>query len=125
MVSALGFEVVTLGQISFIEQATIFYTSDLIVGEHGSGLANLVFCREGTKVIEIFSAFWMYPCFYAVAASVGLDYHFLVAGSEKMCPRIAERMGSEPIENVAVDWNKSSKYRIDVNDLQRKILEVM
>jgi capsular polysaccharide biosynthesis protein len=125
MISALGFEVVTLRQLSFIEQATIFYTSDVIVGEHGSGLANLVFCREGTKVIEIFSAFWMYPCFYAIAASVKLKYHFFVAESERICPLVAERMGSEPIENVVVDWEKSSKYRIDANDLQRKILDVL
>jgi capsular polysaccharide biosynthesis protein len=116
---------VTLRQLSFIEQATIFYTSDVIVGEHGSGLANLVFCREGTKVIEIFSPFWMYPCFYAIAASVKLKYHFFVAESERICPLVAERMGSEPIENVVVDREKSSKYRIDANDLQRKILDVL
>ena len=122
MVSALGFEIVTLSQMSFIEQAKIFYTSDLIIGEHGAGLANLVFCREGTKVIEVFSAFWIHPCFYAIALSVGLEYHFLVAGSEQICPIMAERMGTEPIENVLGDWDKSAEYKIDVNELQEKIL---
>src|SRR5262249_42925515 len=121
----LGFEVVTLSQLSFIEQAKLFYTSDVIVGEHGAGLANLVFCREGATVIEIFSAFWMYPCFYALARSAGLKYHFLVAGSEHVCPLEVEKMGSEPIDNVGVDWDKSSQYRIDVKDLQKKIVEVI
>src|ERR1700732_1949092 len=26
----------------------------------------LLFCRKGTKVIEIFTAFWIAPCFYAI-----------------------------------------------------------
>src|SRR5262249_29201510 len=51
MVAALGFEVVILSKFSFLEQAAIFYMSDVIVAEHGAGLANLLFCREGTKVI--------------------------------------------------------------------------
>jgi capsular polysaccharide biosynthesis protein len=125
MVSALGFEVVTLSQLSFAEQAKVFHTSDFIVGEHGAGLANLVFCRKGTKVIEILSAFWMYPCFYAIAVSAGLEYHFFVAGAEEICPVIAERMDTRLIEHVVVDWDKSSRYRIDANELQNKILAVM
>ena len=124
MVSALGFEVVTLGQLSFIEQAKIFYTSDLIIGEHGAGLANLVFCREGTKVIEIFSAFWMYPCFYAIAKAARLEYHFLVTGLDQIHP-FAERMGTEPMESVSVDGGRSSKYMVDVCELERKILKTI
>jgi capsular polysaccharide biosynthesis protein len=124
MVSALGFEVVTLSKLSFLEQATIFHTSDVIVGEHGSGLANLVFCREGTKVIEILNRFWMYPCFYAIAISVGLEYHFHVAGPEQ-CRAVAERIASGPIDNSFVDWEQSSKYDIDVANLRTKILNVM
>ena len=42
MVVALGFEVIELSRLSFIEQATLFYKSDVIVAEHGAGLANLV-----------------------------------------------------------------------------------
>jgi hypothetical protein len=125
MVSALGFEVVTLSQLSFIEQAKVFHTSDFIVGEHGAGLTNLVFCRKGTKVIEILNAFWMYPCFYAIAVSAGLEYHCFVAGAEQICPVIAERMDTQPIERVVVDWIKPSKYTIDVKELHKKILAVM
>ena len=124
MVSALQFEVITLGQLSFIEQAKIFYTSDLIIGEHGAGLANLVFCREGTKVIEIFSAFWMYPCFYAIAKAARLEYHFLVTELDQIHP-FAERMGTEPMESVSVDGGRSSKYMVDVCELERKILKTI
>jgi capsular polysaccharide biosynthesis protein len=116
---------VALSRLSFLEQAAIFYTSDIIVGEHGSGLANLVFCREGTKVIEIFNAFWMYPCFYAIARSVGLEYHSYVAGSEQVCARVAERIASRPIDNSFVDRDKSSEYNVDVANLRVKVLDVM
>ncbi len=100
MVSALGFEVVIPGKLTFLEQAAVFHTSDVIIGEHGAGFANLVFCRERTKVMEIFNAFWMSPCFYSLARSVGLEYHFYVAGSDLICPSVVEKMGSGPIEEV-------------------------
>ena len=48
-----NFEEVALSQISFTDQVNLFNNADKIVGLHGAGFANLVFCREGTKVLEI------------------------------------------------------------------------
>jgi len=31
----------------------IFLNSDLIISPHGSNLSNIIFCKKGTKVIEI------------------------------------------------------------------------
>jgi capsular polysaccharide biosynthesis protein len=50
---ARGFEITLLSEMSILEQANVFSDSDLILGAHGSGLANLLFAREGTFVIEI------------------------------------------------------------------------
>ena len=48
-----GFEPVVLGNFHFKEQIEIFNNAEIIVGLHGSGFANLSFCKPGTKVIEL------------------------------------------------------------------------
>ena len=47
---------IKLGEIKFSEQVDLFYNADCIVGLHGAGFANLVFCKPGTKVIEFRSS---------------------------------------------------------------------
>ena len=124
MVSALGFEVIVLSRLSFIDQAKLFYTSDVIVGEHGAGLANLVFCRKGSKVIEIFSVFWIAPCCYAIARSAGLEYHVHVAESAEVRSIAGKKIASAPIDGT-LDECQSAEYSVDVDDLQKKILAVI
>ena len=54
---ALGeyaFEEIFLENLSFTEQINLFANSHTIVSPHGAGLANLVFSRPSTNVIEIF-----------------------------------------------------------------------
>ncbi len=46
-----GYRVVSPEEMSFSEQATVFYDADVIVGISGAAFANLVFCRPGTRVI--------------------------------------------------------------------------
>ena len=48
-----GFKILKLSNLSFKKQIDIFSNSKLIVGPHGAGFSNLVFCRKNTKVIEI------------------------------------------------------------------------
>lgn len=49
-----GFKSYCLGEMSLLEQAVLFNGADFIVGAHGSALANLIFCKPGTNVLEIF-----------------------------------------------------------------------
>ena len=39
--------------MKFSEEIDLFYNAECIVGLHGAGLANIVFCKPGTKVIEL------------------------------------------------------------------------
>ena len=55
-IKELGYIPVGLGEIKFSEQVDLFYHADYIVGLHGAGFANLVFCKPGTKVIEFRSS---------------------------------------------------------------------
>ena len=51
--SALGFTAIQPEKLAFDEQAMMFSQAEAIVAEFGAAMANLVFCRPGTKVVEI------------------------------------------------------------------------
>ena len=44
---------VKLHEISFREQVNLFNNAECIVGLHGAGFVNVVFCKPGTKIIEL------------------------------------------------------------------------
>ncbi|WP_039457234.1 glycosyltransferase family 61 protein [Candidatus Jidaibacter acanthamoebae] len=48
-----GYKKVFLEDLHVREQAVIFHHAKEIVAAHGSGLSNLVFCKPGTKIVEI------------------------------------------------------------------------
>ncbi|MBI2353075.1 glycosyltransferase family 61 protein [Candidatus Dependentiae bacterium] len=49
-----GFKRYCMSDFSLLEQAALFYNADYIVAAHGSALANLLFCKPKTCVVEIF-----------------------------------------------------------------------
>ncbi len=48
-----GFKILKLSELSFLNQITIFNNAKFIIGPHGAGFANLIFCKKNTKVLEI------------------------------------------------------------------------
>ena len=46
------FKILKLSNFSFIEQIGIFNSAKIIVGNHGAGFTNLIFCKKNTKVVE-------------------------------------------------------------------------
>ena len=54
------------------EQILLFQSADFIIGPHGAGLANLLFCEPGTKVIELMPSTEMRPFFWLIARKLGL-----------------------------------------------------
>jgi capsular polysaccharide biosynthesis protein len=62
----------------FLDQARLFFDAEIVVAPHGAALANLVFSRPGTRMMEIFTPAWMPPCFYALARAGGLKYAYMV-----------------------------------------------
>lgn len=49
----LGFAIVSPEKLDVVEQIRIFAGADLVVGPSGAGMFNTVFCRPGTKIIDI------------------------------------------------------------------------
>ena len=50
-VKRFGFETIYAEDLSFEEQANLFYNADFVLGPHGAGIANIVFCRPKTKLL--------------------------------------------------------------------------
>lgn len=74
VVTAAGFEILNLTGMSLDAQMALFANADVVVGTHGAGLANLVWCHEAkTKVVEIMR--WGQPdCFEHLARIADLTY---------------------------------------------------
>jgi len=74
---------VKLHELNFIEQVRLFYNSKSIVGLHGSGFANTVFCESGTKVIE-FRSHGAGTVIENLARKNNLNYHSIISKSDPL-----------------------------------------
>ncbi|WP_417670373.1 glycosyltransferase family 61 protein [Pseudoalteromonas tetraodonis] len=55
------------------QNAKVFRAASVVVAPHGAGLANIVFCRPGTTVVELFSSHWSDE-FWKLCIACGLNY---------------------------------------------------
>jgi hypothetical protein len=84
LLAYFGFRNVVLKGMSVADQARLFYSADVIVSAHGAGLANLVFCRPGTKVVELFDVKYVNGCYWLLSNYLELDYHCLFGAGERL-----------------------------------------
>lgn len=73
-----GFESVIMESLSLAEQAALMTQAEAVVSMHGSGITNTVFCRAGTKVIELFSPTYVNPCYWTMCSALSMDYYYLI-----------------------------------------------
>jgi len=88
----LGFSIITPEHFSLLEQQKVFGTSEMIIGPHGAGLANMVW-GDAPKVIELVTPDYTNPCIWLIAAAMGWDYGFVI------CDPL-------PGEHMVADWDK-------------------
>lgn len=94
-----GFEWIDPYDHSFVDMARIMNSAEVVVGVHGAGLANLLFCQPRTKIIQLANK----------------------SGSDVIYQRVAEMMqlehnvvyGTDPVTNELVHGNKRESWRID------------
>jgi len=70
------FKILRLSDFSFIDQIAIFNSAKVIVGNHGAGFANLVFCKKNTKVIEFINKNTSKPI-KKISKDLKLNYSFI------------------------------------------------
>ena len=74
-----GFEVMAAEKLTFAEQIKWFAMAECVVAPHGAGLANLVFCRPGTRVVEILSEDYLSRLYADISTDCRLNYQALPA----------------------------------------------
>jgi len=83
------FEIVYAEEISFPEQVKLFSRARYLVSNHGAGLTNMLFMREGGSVLELrHVSDYVNNCYFILASALGLKYYY------QLCP--AERDFGEP-----------------------------
>lgn len=77
-----GFEVIDPEFISQEKQVERFSQATIVMGVHGSGLANTVYCEPGTKVIEIFHPAAISLMYWSLCEEMGLEYYYVLGAGE-------------------------------------------
>lgn len=105
---SIGYVSVYCEDYSFEDQISLFKGAKYVISPHGAGLANIVFCEEGTKVLELLSPLYLNTCFRKVAAYSELDYYFLIGEGE-----------------ISLEENPKSDILVDINKLKKVIERMM
>ena len=74
--SANGFRIILAEALSVEEQIKTFYNASIVVGAHGAGLANILFCKAKTKIVELVPSQEPRNCFWILAEKMQLEYYF-------------------------------------------------
>jgi capsular polysaccharide biosynthesis protein len=74
-----GFEVVASERLGMDQQTRLFSEAGHVIAGHGAGLTNLMYCRPGTRVLEMLHEKWGHSMYWLTAAKCGLDYTLMKA----------------------------------------------
>jgi capsular polysaccharide biosynthesis protein len=95
-----GFVPVRLTGMTVVEQAALFARARCVASPHEAGLSNLVFCRPGTTVIELFSPTLLHAHYAEVSALRGLEYFCLIGEDKPADGRRAYRVPIDALERL-------------------------
>jgi capsular polysaccharide biosynthesis protein len=70
-----GVRIVVPGEHPVHEQVNLFNRAAVVIGAHGAGLTNVVFCKPGTILYEMMPSFYTNPCYRRLAQAAGLTYY--------------------------------------------------
>jgi capsular polysaccharide biosynthesis protein len=79
-----GFEEVILDGVSVADQVELFAKAAIVVGPHGAGFTNAVFCQPGSALVEIIPDSYFNPCFEVLAGLHDLRYRRLSFRADKV-----------------------------------------
>jgi len=73
------FEIIASEKLELAAQVQLFREASHVIAAHGAGLTNLMFCRPGTKVLEILNEGWGHAMYWLMAKKMDLDYTLMLA----------------------------------------------
>lgn len=77
---SMGFILIDPNNLSLLQQVEQFQNAEVVIGPHGAGLTNIMFCNTGTKVIEIRSneqggEYSSANCYEELSSIFGIEHH--------------------------------------------------
>lgn len=78
ILSEFGFEIIFPEKLSFIEGVRLFEGAEAVCGMHGANLANICFCKPGTRLIEIYNPQHPEIYYWVTATGAKIEYSFLL-----------------------------------------------
>ena len=72
-----GFERVYAEELSFGEQARLFSETEVLLGAHGTGMNNQVFCDPGAMIVELYNPVRYNTCVCGLAGIIGHGHWFM------------------------------------------------
>lgn len=104
-----GFVTKAMEGLSVAEQAALLARTDVLMSPHGGALTNMVFCRPGSTIIELYSRH-VFPYYYGLAASCGHRYHAILENPAEDYPRlvsgrIAQRFADNQHETAELSFD--------------------
>ena len=114
MMALKGWETVTLEDLPIKEQVKCFAEASYVISTHGAGLANLLWCEPGTKVIEIQDPKMLHKKVYPILSHhLGLKHEVYVAKTVPIKTGDKKPKGTKKWQMVDLE--------VDVTDLIRHI----
>eukprot|EP01065_Artemidia_motanka_P014286 TRINITY_DN18244_c0_g6_i1.p1 TRINITY_DN18244_c0_g6~~TRINITY_DN18244_c0_g6_i1.p1 ORF type:complete len:559 (+),score=148.88 TRINITY_DN18244_c0_g6_i1:79-1755(+) len=89
--------------VGVAKQIRLFNRADLVVGPHGANIANVMWMRHGTSVIELMSYLYGNQCYYMTAQRLGLVFRFIMHSEED---------------------KKGQQYTLDFDEVRRHVDDV-
>jgi len=107
-----GFTLVELESVPWTEQVRFFSNSDVVVAPHGAALANMVFCRPNSLIVEIGTRVGFQEFYWRLASSASLRYRFIEA-RPRVTPQPDSRRAVEN-EDMIVDEHTLNDFLRDL-----------
>ena len=98
-----GFEVIECETMSVAEQRRRFREAAVVVGAHGAGLANLVYCQPGTRVLELLAPRYVDLSYWCFTGQLGLE-HWILLGEGERPPAGVDPMARQ--DDIAIAHEK-------------------
>ena len=101
----IGYRAARPERLSLDDQIGLFASAAAVIGPHGSGLANIGFCRPGCLVVDLLLSSVPDPWICRLSAVLGQSYAYHISRSEPMT-RLDE--GGNRVSNL------SAQYSVDI-----------
>jgi capsular polysaccharide biosynthesis protein len=99
MLQQKGYHIYHLEKLSVREQIALFSNASIVLGAHGAGFANVLFCRRNTIVCELFPQYYHDASFKVLAQALDLQYNYMICSTPDITIEPQK-------ENIVVDLDR-------------------